>query len=44
MDVEVTLEALEQHWLPFSNNREFKREPRLFVRASGMYYWSERGR
>ena len=41
--MELTLEALEQHWLPFSNNREFKREPRLFVSASGMYYRSQHG-
>jgi beta-alanine--pyruvate transaminase len=41
--MELTLDALEQHWLPFTNNREFKREPRLFVRASGMYYWSQTG-
>jgi beta-alanine--pyruvate transaminase len=41
--VELTLEAPEQHWLPFSNNREFKREPRLFVSASGMYYRSQHG-
>ena len=39
----VALESLEQHWLPFTNNREFKREPRLFVRASGMHYWSQTG-
>ncbi len=41
--MELTLDALEQHWLPFTNNREFKREPRLFVRARGMYYWSQTG-
>jgi beta-alanine--pyruvate transaminase len=41
--MELTIETLEQHWLPFTNNREFKREPRLFVRASGMYYWSQNG-
>ena len=41
--MELTLETLEQHWLPFTNNRDFKREPRLFVRASGMYYWSQNG-
>jgi beta-alanine--pyruvate transaminase len=41
--MELTMESLEQHWLPFTNNREFKREPRLFVRASGMYYWSQNG-
>jgi beta-alanine--pyruvate transaminase len=42
--MELTTETLEQHWLPFTNNRAFKREPRLFVRASGMYYWSQHGR
>src|SRR6202451_1404685 len=42
--MELTKETLEHHWLPFTNNREFKREPRLFVRASGMYYWNETGR
>jgi len=42
--MELTQESLEHHWLPFSNNREFKREPRLFVKASGMYYWSQHDR
>ena len=42
--MELTGEALERHWLPFTPNREFKREPRLFVRASGMYYWSQTGK
>jgi beta-alanine--pyruvate transaminase len=41
--MEMTTDTLEQHWLPFSANRDFKREPRLFVRASGMYYWSQNG-
>ncbi len=41
--MELTGEALERHWLPFTPNREFKREPRLFVRASGMHYWSQTG-
>ena len=42
MDTKV--ENLERHWLPFTNNREFKREPRLFVRAEGMYYYTPGGR
>src|SRR5580700_4185565 len=42
--MDLNLESLEQHWLPFTNNRQFKREPRLFVRASGMHYWSQTGR
>ncbi len=43
-DMDMTLENLERHWMPFTNNREFKREPRLFVRASGMHYWTATGR
>ena len=43
IDMELTVETLEQHWLPFTSNRQFKREPRLFVRASGMYYWGQDG-
>ena len=41
--MEMTLESLERHWMPFTNNREFKREPRLFDRASGMHYWTPTG-
>lgn len=42
--MEMTLESLERHWMPFTNNREFKREPRLFERASGLHYWTPSGR
>src|SRR5256885_16159950 len=42
--MEMTLENLERHWMPYTNNGEFKREPRLFVRASGMHYWTATGR
>jgi beta-alanine--pyruvate transaminase len=41
--MELTAETLERHWMPFTNNREFKREPRMFVRASGMHYWTPSG-
>src|SRR5258708_3112312 len=42
--MQMTPESLERHWMPFTNNREFKREPRLFERASGMHYWTPTGR
>jgi len=42
--MEMTLENLERHWMPFTSNREFKRQPRMFVRASGMHYWDPSGR
>ena len=35
--------ALDAYWMPFTPNREFKAEPRMVVRAEGMYYWNERG-
>jgi len=35
--------SLEQHWLPFTSNRDFKLDPRLLARAEGVYYWNHRG-
>ncbi|MDE0942328.1 MAG: aspartate aminotransferase family protein [Alphaproteobacteria bacterium] len=35
---------LEQFWMPFTSNREFKAAPRLLVSAKGMYYKSHDGR
>ncbi|MHC4108194.1 MAG: omega-aminotransferase AptA [Planctomycetota bacterium] len=34
---------LESYWLPFTSNRRFKKGPRLFVRAEGMYLWNAGG-
>jgi beta-alanine--pyruvate transaminase len=42
--VETMPENLERHWMPFTSNRDFKRHPRMFVRASGMYYFDPSGR
>jgi beta-alanine--pyruvate transaminase len=36
--------ALDHFWLPFTPNREFKREPRLFARAQGVHYFTPEGR
>jgi beta-alanine--pyruvate transaminase len=36
--------SLEELWMPFTNNRAFKRAPRLLVSASGMYYTAADGR
>ncbi|HKD52758.1 MAG TPA: aminotransferase class III-fold pyridoxal phosphate-dependent enzyme [Steroidobacteraceae bacterium] len=44
IDMEMTLENLERHWMPFTPNRDFKRHPRMFVRASGMHYFDPSGR
>lgn len=36
--------TLENHWMPFTANRDFKSDPRMIVAAEGMYYTSEDGR
>ena len=35
--------TLENHWLPFTSNRDFKQEPRLLVKGEGVYYWNHKG-
>ena len=36
--------ALQPYWMPFSPNKEFKSEPRMFSRAKGMYFYTPDGR
>lgn len=40
----LTPQELEAYWMPFTGNREFKRNPRLVVAAEGNYYQSADGR
>lgn len=35
--------SLEQHWMPFTANREFKATPRLITKSEGMYLWNQNG-
>ena len=35
---------LSAFWLPFTPNRDFKRNPRILARAEGMYFFDESGR
>jgi beta-alanine--pyruvate transaminase len=34
----------DAYWMPFTANRQFKKNPRLLSKASGMHYWDETGR
>lgn len=34
---------MAHHWLPFSPNRDFKVDPKLFVKAEGVYYYKPNG-
>jgi len=36
--------SLNEHWMPFSANREFKENPRLIVGAQGVYLKDHLGR
>lgn len=38
-----TTNTLENHWMPFTANRDFKADPRLMVRGEGMHYWTHTG-
>jgi beta-alanine--pyruvate transaminase len=46
MSNEVRTDAawLEAHWMPFTGNREFKKNPRMFVGAEGAYYIDQHGK
>jgi beta-alanine--pyruvate transaminase len=36
--------SLDAFWMPFTSNRAFKANPRMVVRAEGMYYYTGDGR
>ncbi|RZS58263.1 aspartate aminotransferase family protein [Sphaerotilus mobilis] len=38
------LPAMDAYWMPFTANRQFKKNPRLLARAEGMHYWTADGR
>ena len=41
--VQVSTNSLEHYWMPFTANRDFKAEPRLFAKGEGVYYWNHKG-
>lgn len=42
-DPVINVEARQNFWMPFSPNKEFKTEPRMFVRGEGMYLFKPNG-
>jgi beta-alanine--pyruvate transaminase len=47
MDIEKRAElpnSLEEHWMPFTSNHDFKENPRLMVKAEGVYYTDHHGK
>ena len=43
MAYKISPNSLENHWMPFTDNRGFKDDPRLIASASGVYMKSHRG-
>lgn len=41
--MEYKTNSLEEQWMPFTANRDFKADPRLCVKAEGMYYQDHKG-
>jgi beta-alanine--pyruvate transaminase len=35
--------SMDEYWMPFTPNRDFKQDPKMVVRAEGVYLWNERG-
>ena len=35
--------SLDEHWMPFTSNRDYKESPRLMVKAEGVYYTDHKG-
>ena len=35
--------SLEEHWMPFTSNRDYKESPRMMVKAEGVYYTDHHG-
>ena len=40
----LTQAQLDAHWMPYTGNRQFKKDPRVIVSAEGNYYMSADGR
>ncbi|MGB0717761.1 MAG: aminotransferase class III-fold pyridoxal phosphate-dependent enzyme [Alphaproteobacteria bacterium] len=40
---EITTNTLDNFWIPFTGNRDFKKAPRFLAKGDGMYYRKEDG-
>ena len=41
--MQLKANTLENHWMPFTANRDFKDSPRLIVKGEGVYFWDHKG-
>ena len=40
----LTRAQLEAHWMPYTGNRQFKKDPRIIVGANGVHFIDDQGR
>jgi beta-alanine--pyruvate transaminase len=43
-DFSTNANSLEELWMPFTPNRQFKKNPRMIISANGMYYKDQDGK
>ena len=43
-NAQPTANNLDAYFMPFTANRQFKKNPRLLARAKGVHYWTPEGR
>ena len=36
--------SMATHWMPFTANRDFKQDPKMFTRAEGVFYYDREGK
>lgn len=41
--MKIAANSLENYWMPFTSNRDFKAAPRLLVKGEGVHYWTHTG-
>ncbi len=41
--MEYNTNSLEENWMPFTGNRDFKKSPRIVVRGEGVHYYDHKG-
>ena len=44
MNEQLTTNQLDSYWMPFTGNRQFKKDPRIIVSADGCYFTDDKGR
>ena len=44
MNTNLTQSQLDAYWMPFTANRQFKKDPRIIVEAEGCYFTSAEGK